>query len=60
MTWAQFIKEFNKKFYNCSMMKEYQNELSNMKKGTRSVVDAIQRFDQLVRLCPYVAPTEED
>ena len=31
MTWAQFIEEFNKKFYNHSMMKEYQNELSNIK-----------------------------
>ena len=24
------------------------------------VVDAVRRFDQLARLCPHVAPTEED
>ena len=42
------------------MMKEYHNELSNIKQGTRLVVDIVRPFDQLVCLCPHVAPTEED
>ncbi|KAL5545187.1 hypothetical protein UlMin_008971 [Ulmus minor] len=37
-----------------------QNEFINIKQGSMSVTEAVRKFDQLARLCPYLVPTEEE
>ena len=60
MTWADFITEFNHKYFNMKSMSAQQNEFNNLKQGTMSVTDAVRKFDQLARLCPHLVPTEEE
>ncbi|KAL5583600.1 hypothetical protein UlMin_016042 [Ulmus minor] len=60
MTWDEFIVEFNQKYYNRMAMRAQQNEFINIKQGNMSVTEAVRKFDQLARLCPYLVPTEEE
>ncbi|GMN35310.1 hypothetical protein TIFTF001_042210 [Ficus carica] len=60
MTWNDFIKEFNEKFYNRMAMKAQQNEFNNNKQGTVSVIEAICKFDQLAQFCPHLMPTKDE
>ncbi|KAL5565257.1 hypothetical protein UlMin_028421 [Ulmus minor] len=60
MTWDEFILEFNQKYYNRMAMRAQQNEFINIKQGSMSVTEAVRKFDQLARLCPYLVPTEEE
>ncbi|KAL5540511.1 hypothetical protein UlMin_046259 [Ulmus minor] len=60
MTWDDFIAEFNQKYYNRMAMRAQQNEFINIKQGSMSVTEAVRKFDQLARLCPYLVPTEEE
>ncbi|KAL5556113.1 hypothetical protein UlMin_038349 [Ulmus minor] len=60
MTWDEFIVEFNQKYYNRMAMRAQQNEFINIKQGSMSVTEAVRKFDQLARLCPYLVPTEEE
>ncbi|KAL5556308.1 hypothetical protein UlMin_038544 [Ulmus minor] len=60
MTWDEFIAEFNQKYYNRMAMRAQQNEFINIKQGNMSVTEAVRKFDQLARLCPYLVPTEEE
>ncbi|KAL5541347.1 hypothetical protein UlMin_045674 [Ulmus minor] len=60
MTWDEFIAEFNQKYYNRMAMRAQQNEFINIKQGSMSVTEAVRKFDQLARLCPYLVPTEEE
>ncbi|KAL5551368.1 hypothetical protein UlMin_001544 [Ulmus minor] len=41
-------------------MRAQQNEFINIKQGSMSVTEAVRKFDQLARLCPYLVPTEEE
>ncbi|KAL5564662.1 hypothetical protein UlMin_027826 [Ulmus minor] len=60
MTWDEFIVEFNQKYYNRMAMRAQQNEFINIKQGSMSITEAVRKFDQLARLCPYLVPTEEE
>ena len=60
MTWDEFVVEFNQKYYNRMAMRAQQNEFINIKQGSMSVTEAVRKFDQLARLCPYLVPTEEE
>ncbi|KAL5560440.1 hypothetical protein UlMin_036651 [Ulmus minor] len=60
MTWDEFIVEFNQKYYNRMAMRAQQNEFINIKQGSMSVTEAVHKFDQVTRLCPYLVPTEEE
>ncbi|KAL5554266.1 hypothetical protein UlMin_041667 [Ulmus minor] len=60
MTWDEFIVEFNQKYYNRMAMRAQQNKFINIKQGSMSVTEAVRKFDQLARLCPYLVPTEEE
>ncbi|KAL5570666.1 hypothetical protein UlMin_027241 [Ulmus minor] len=60
MTWDEFIAEFNQKYYNRMAMRAQQNEFINIKQGSMSVTEAVRKFDQLARLCPYLVPAEEE
>ncbi|KAL5540177.1 hypothetical protein UlMin_043726 [Ulmus minor] len=59
MTWAEFVEEFNKKFYNPTAMSAQQTEFLNLQQGNMTVAAVIKKFEQLARLCPYLVPTEE-
>ncbi|KAL5564975.1 hypothetical protein UlMin_028139 [Ulmus minor] len=48
------------KYYNRMAMRAQQNEFINIKQGSMSVTEAVRKFDQLARLCPYLVPTEEE
>ena len=47
MTWADFVGEFNKKFFNMRAMNAQQQEFNNLKQGTMTVNDAMRKFNQL-------------
>ncbi|KAL5577635.1 hypothetical protein UlMin_019334 [Ulmus minor] len=59
MTWEDFKAEFNRKFYNPIAMQEQQTEFLTLKQGKMTVAEAVWKFEQLARLCPYLIPTEE-
>ena len=59
MTWAEFIEEFNQKFFNLTAMSTQQTEFLNFKQDGLKVATAVKKFEQLARLCPYLVPTEE-
>ncbi|KAL5570502.1 hypothetical protein UlMin_027077 [Ulmus minor] len=59
MTWEDFKAEFNRKFYNPIAMQEQQTEFLTLKQGKMTVAEAVRKFEQLARLCPYLIPTEE-
>ncbi|KAL5553805.1 hypothetical protein UlMin_041206 [Ulmus minor] len=60
MSWADFIGEFNQKYYNSAILRVQEDEFLNMKQGTMTVIDAVTKFEQLSRLCPSMIRTEED
>ncbi|KAL5538765.1 hypothetical protein UlMin_046214 [Ulmus minor] len=60
MTWEDFKAEFNRKFYNPIAMQEQQTEFLTLKQGKMTVAEAVQKFEQLARLRPYLIPTEEE
>ena len=60
MTWADFITEFNHKYFNMKSMNAQQNEFNNLKQGIMSVTNPVRKFDQLSRLCPHLVPTDEE
>ena len=60
MTWGEFVEEFNQKYYNPTALRAQQNEFLNIKQGNMTVVDAVRKFEQLARLFPSLANTEEE
>ena len=41
-------------------MRVQEDEFLNLKQGTMTVIEAINKFEQLSRLCPFMVRTEED
>ncbi|KAL5541478.1 hypothetical protein UlMin_009188 [Ulmus minor] len=60
MSWADFIREFNQKYYNSAILRVQEDEFLNLKQGTMTVIEAVNKFKQLSRLCPSMVRTEED
>ena len=60
MSWADFMEEFNQKYYNSAILRVQEDEFLNMKQGTMTVIEAVNKFEQLSRLCPSMIRTEED
>ena len=60
MTWDEFVGEFNQKYYNPAALRAQQNEFLNLKQGNMTVVEAVRKFEQLFRLCPFLVNTEEE
>ncbi|KAL5569806.1 hypothetical protein UlMin_026381 [Ulmus minor] len=60
MSWADFIEEFNQKYYNSAILRVQEDEFLNLKQGTMTVIEAVNKFEQLSRLCPSMIRTEED
>ncbi|KAL5559060.1 hypothetical protein UlMin_035271 [Ulmus minor] len=59
MSWADFVYEFNKKFFNPTALSAQQTEFLNFKQENMTVADAVRKFERLATLCPYLVPTEE-
>ncbi|KAL5545301.1 hypothetical protein UlMin_009085 [Ulmus minor] len=59
MTWAEFVEEFNRKFFNPTAMSAQQAEFLTLKQDGMTVAVTVKKFEQLARLCPYLVPTEE-
>ncbi|KAL5578516.1 hypothetical protein UlMin_020215 [Ulmus minor] len=60
MTWADFVSEFNQKYYNSAILRAQQDEFMNLKQGSMTVIEAVNKFEQLSRVCPHMLRTEED
>ncbi|KAL5549894.1 hypothetical protein UlMin_000070 [Ulmus minor] len=60
MTWADFLREFEQKYYNSAILRAQQDEFLNLKQGSMTVVEAVNKFEQLSRLCPFMVRTEEE
>lgn len=60
MTWNDFVGEFNHKYYNSTTLRDQQNEFLNLKQGNMTVVEVIQKFEQLAHMCPFLVAMEED
>ncbi|GMN22076.1 hypothetical protein TIFTF001_050179 [Ficus carica] len=60
MTWEDFVNEFKEKYFNIEDMEAQQDELSNFRQGNLSVAEAVQKFEQLARLCPHLFSSERD
>ena len=57
MSWADFIYEFNKHFFNPTTLNTQQTEFLNFKQDNMTVADAVRKFERLAKLCPYLVPT---
>ena len=58
--WAEFVGEFNQKYYNPAALKVQQNEFLNLKLGNMMVVEAVRKFEQLSHLCPFLVNMEKE
>ena len=45
MSWADFIREFNQKYYNSAILRAQQDEFLNLKQGTMTVIEAVNKFE---------------
>ena len=59
MAWAEFVLDFNQKFFNLMSMSAQQSEFLNLKQCSMTVAAVVKKFDQFTRLCPYLVPIEE-
>ncbi|KAL5537823.1 hypothetical protein UlMin_043516 [Ulmus minor] len=54
MTWAEFVMEFNQKYFNPEYMRTQQTEFLNLKQEQMTVTEAVRKFERLERLCPFL------
>ena len=59
MTWIDFLDEFNKKFLNPTALSVHQTEFLNFKQGNMTVAEAVRKFEQFAKCCPYLVPNDE-
>ncbi|XP_062093672.1 uncharacterized protein LOC133799688 [Humulus lupulus] len=58
MTWADFVQEFSKKYYNAAILVTRVDEFVTFVRGNLSVTDYAQKFDRLARFSPEIVPNE--
>ena len=54
MTWAEFVMEFNQKYFNPEFMRAQQMVFLNLKQGQMTVTEAVRKFERLERLCHFL------
>ncbi|KAL5546021.1 hypothetical protein UlMin_005708 [Ulmus minor] len=59
MTWINFLDEFNKKFLNPTALSVHQTEFLNFEQGNMTVAEAVRKFEQFAKCCPYLVPNDE-
>ncbi|GMN60683.1 hypothetical protein TIFTF001_029777 [Ficus carica] len=60
MDWQDFVAEFSTMYYNGEVLAVQQDEFTSFKQGSMSVVEAVNKFEQLGRLCPELVPNEKE
>ncbi|GMN22030.1 hypothetical protein TIFTF001_040160 [Ficus carica] len=60
MSWQDFVTEFRTIYYNGEILASQQDEFTNLKQGSMTVMEAIKKFEQLARLCPELVPSETE
>ena len=52
MTWVEFLREFNSKYYSQAVIKSKVAEFTKLQQGNLSVLEYVRQFDQLSRYTP--------
>ncbi|GMN19613.1 hypothetical protein TIFTF001_039854 [Ficus carica] len=60
MDWQDFVTEFRAMYYNAEILAAQQDEFTSLQQGSMTVMEAVQKFEQLARLCPELVPTEKE
>ncbi|GMN69569.1 hypothetical protein TIFTF001_038616 [Ficus carica] len=47
-------------YYNAEILAAQQDEFTGLQQGSMTVMEAVQKFEQLARLCPELVPTEKE
>ena len=57
MTWAEFLREFNFKYYSQVVVNSKIVEFTRLQQGNLSVLEYVRQFDQLWRYAPDMIQT---
>ena len=60
MSWQDFITEFRAMYYNAEILAVQQDEFTSLQQGSMTVMEAVQKFEQLARMCPELVQTEKE
>ncbi|GMN70259.1 hypothetical protein TIFTF001_039305 [Ficus carica] len=60
MDWQDFVTEFRAMYYNAEILTAQQDEFTSLQQGSMTVMEVVQKFEQLARLCPELVPTEKE
>ncbi|GMN33941.1 hypothetical protein TIFTF001_046757 [Ficus carica] len=60
MSWQDFVSEFRAMYFNREILAAQQDEFTSLRQGTMTVMEAINKFEQLARLCPELVPSETE
>ncbi|GMN29338.1 hypothetical protein TIFTF001_041301 [Ficus carica] len=58
--WQDFVTELRAMYYNAEILAAQQDEFTSLQQGSMTVMEAVQKFEQLARLCPELVPTEKE
>ena len=58
MSWAEFLREFNSKYYSQVVINSKVAEFTRLQQGNLSVLEYVQQFDQLSQYAPDMIQTE--
>ncbi|GMN75625.1 hypothetical protein TIFTF001_056332, partial [Ficus carica] len=60
MSWQDFVSEFRTMYFNREILAAQQDEFTSLRQGTMTIMEAINKFEQLARLCPELVPGETE
>ncbi|GMN64588.1 hypothetical protein TIFTF001_033656 [Ficus carica] len=60
MSWHDFVTEFRIMYYNREILAAQQDEFTNLRHGSMTIMEAVKKFEQLARLCPELVPSETE
>ncbi|GMN64089.1 hypothetical protein TIFTF001_033162 [Ficus carica] len=60
MSWQDFVTEFRSMYYNQEILAAQQDEFTNLRQGSMTVMEAVKKFEQLAHLCPELVPNEKE
>ncbi|GMN22111.1 hypothetical protein TIFTF001_045605 [Ficus carica] len=60
MSWQDFVSEFRTMYFNREILAAQQDEFTSLRQGSMTVMEAVNKFEQLARLCPELVPSETE
>ncbi|GMN22013.1 hypothetical protein TIFTF001_043434 [Ficus carica] len=60
MSWQDFVLEFRTMYYNREVLAAQQDEFTNLRQGSMTIMESVKKFEQLARLCPELVPSETE